>query len=324
MRNLRLGLSALALVLFVPSVAAAQSAAGSAKPSSCPPGSWFCAESPQQQVTPEGQPLEELPNPDAAPTPAKRPPPVTYQPAPGQPPAVTYERSPPPPPPAGYGPPGYGPPGYGAPGYAPPGYGPPGPLPYGYERRPPPPPLSRPREWGLNLHLQAAMIGRGDSGDAGLGGAGLGLRFKPSPYFGIESDLDFLGGHGYAGDDRNETGLSFNALLFVNPRSRAQFYLLAGFGWSWAHSVCDISTGAACPGGQSVDANYTYFGGQGGGGLEVRLTPTFAFNVDLRGFVRGRTDELAQRTPEFGPDRSGRTTNTAGGALLTGGMTLYF
>jgi hypothetical protein len=305
MANLPLGLSALALVLAVPAVAEAQAAPAPANPSSCPPGSWFCTEPPQQQVSPEGQPLEELPNPDATPGQAKRPPPpITYQPAPPLPPPAGYGPSQPPPPP--------------------PGYFPPEPLIYGYEHRPPPPPLSRPREWGLNLHLQGAMIGRGNNGDAGLGGAGFGLRFKPSRYFGIESDLDFLGGHGYAGDERNETGLSFNALLFVNPRSRAQFYLLTGFGWSWAHSVCDVSTGAACPGGLSVDADYTYFGGQGGAGLEVRMTPSFAFNVDLRGFVRGRTDKLAQVTPEFGPDASGRTTNTSGGALLTGGVTLYF
>jgi hypothetical protein len=181
-----------------------------------------------------------------------------------------------------------------------------------------------PHEWGLNLHLQGAAIGHGSSGDAGLGGAGLGLRFKPSRYFGIESDLDFLGGHGYVGDDRHETGLTFNGLLFLNPKSRAQLYLLAGFGWSWAHSVCDVGTGAACPGGQSVDANYTYFGGQIGAGLEVRLTRAVAFNVDLRGFVRSRTDQLAQVQPEFGPDGQGRTTNTSGGGLFTGGMTLYF
>jgi hypothetical protein len=230
-------------------------------------------------------------------------------------PPVTYERAPrqPPPPPVVYEPP---PPTMVVRPEAPPPY----------EYMPPrrtvyPEP---PHEWGLNLHLEGAMIGHGNAGDAGLGGAGLGLRFKPSRYFGIESDLDFLGGHGYAGDDRHETGLSFNGLLFLNPRSRAQLYLLAGFGWAWAHSVCDTSTGAACPGGQSVDAQYNYFGGQIGAGLEVRLSRSLAFNLDLRGFMRSRTDALAQVQPEFGPDAQGRVTNTSGGGLLTGGMTLYF
>jgi hypothetical protein len=180
-----------------------------------------------------------------------------------------------------------------------------------------------PREWGLNLHLQGAMIGHGSAGNAGLGGAGLGLRFKPSRYFGLESDLDFLGGTGYAGDDRHETGLSFNGILFLNPRSRAQLYLLAGFGWAWAHSVCDPNTGAACPGGQPLDANYTYFGGQAGVGLEIRLSRTVAFNLDVRGFVRSRTDELAQSTPEF-TNSQGQSTNSSGGGLVNGGMTIYF
>ena len=72
-----------------------------------------------------------------------------------------------------------------------------------------------------------------------MGGAGAGLRFKPSRYFGIETDVDFIGGHGYIGDKRHETALTFNGLFFLNPRSRAQLYLLAGFGWSWANSQND-------------------------------------------------------------------------------------
>jgi hypothetical protein len=45
--------------------------------------------------------------------------------------------------------------------------------------------------------------------------------------------------------------------------------------------------------------------------------------VDLRGFVRSRTDQAAQQQPEF-TNSQGQTTNTSGGGLLTGGMTLYF
>ena len=84
----------------------------------------------------------------------------------------------------------------------------------------------------------------------------------------------------------------------------------------------------------SVDNHYDYFGGQVGAGLELRLGRVVAFNADIRGFIRGRTDALAQRQPEFDspagcssqanfPGQC-RTTNTSGGGLLTGGMTLYF
>ncbi len=311
MTKLLVSSAALALVFAVPAVATAQTAPSSGGGSPCPPGSWFCGETSRSQRSvaqpaqagQAGQPgaaLQPLPDPDDE-APPSSPPPRPRHPSRPPPPPVVYEAPPPPlvvrpeaPPPYEYAPPR-------ASAY-------PGRL----------------HEWGLNLHLQGAMIGHGAAQNAGLGGAGLGLRYKPTPYVGIESDLDFLGGTGYAGDDRHETALSFVGLFFLNPKSRAQIYGLAGFGWSWAHSACDETTGAACPGGQSIDAQYTYFGGQFGGGLEVRLARALAFNLDLRGFVRSRTDQLAQQTPEFGPDAQGRKTNTSGGGLLSGGMTLYF
>jgi hypothetical protein len=43
----------------------------------------------------------------------------------------------------------------------------------------------------------------------------------------------------------------------------------------------------------------------------------------MRGFVRGRTDSLAQSQPEF-TNGNGQTTNTSGGILFTGGLTVYF
>jgi hypothetical protein len=300
----------LAFVLAVPAVANAQSAATGAA-GSCPPGSWFCTEPPQQQAIPAGQPvqpLQPLPDPEdtaqptpetsPAPPPAKRPrgrippPPVVYQ----APPTVMVER-------------------------------PDAPPPYEYVR-PPRMAISPPHEWGLNLHLQGAIIGKGSQGNAGLGGVGAGLRFKPVRAFGIEADLDFAGGdHDYTGQKRSETAFTLNGLLFLNPRSRAQVYLLGGFGWSGAHVTCDTCT-------TPIDDHYGYFGAQFGAGLELRLMRVLAFNLDVRGFVRGRTDELAQRQPEFdspagcstNPAAYGvcRTTNTSGGALLTGGMTLYF
>jgi len=195
------------------------------------------------------------------------------------------------------------------------------PPPYAY--RPYRRALSPPREWGLSLHLDGAALGRGaGTTSAGMGGAGLGLRFKPTRRVGIEADLDILGGTDYLGDKRTETALSFNGLLYLNPLSPAQVYLLAGFGWSGAHvTSCDPAS-SACPGG-NVDEQYSYFGGQLGIGLEVRLSRVFALNGDVRGFVRTRTDDKAQSQPEF-VDANGRSTNTSGGALFTGGMTLYF
>ena len=60
-----------------------------------------------------------------------------------------------------------------------------------------------------------------------------------------------------------------------------------------------------------------------GAGVEFRASRTVAFNIDVRGFIRGRTDGDAATQPEF-TDGQGRTTNTSGGALVTAGMTFYF
>jgi hypothetical protein len=282
-----------ALVLpAMPSAALAQASPSGAGAASCPPGSWFCAEAPQQQAAPAGQPvqpLQPLPQPEQAPgarpAPEPAPPPVVvYQ----SPPQVMLVR-------------------------------PESPPPYEYSR-PPREPVSRAHEWGLNLHLEGAAMGRGSAGNAGMGGGGAGLRFKPSRYFGIEADFDVVGGHDFQGDRRSETAFTLDGLIFLNPRSRVQLYLLGGFGWSGASVRCDESM-AACPVGP--DQHYAYFGGQFGGGVEVRVSRVFAIDLDVRGFLRGRTDDLAQTQPEF-TDQYGRTTNTSGGALFTGGMTLYF
>ena len=289
----------IALALVVHSSSAADPASGAS--ASCPPGSWFCAAPPDEQATPAGQPvrpLQPLPRPaednsraDAPPGPPPPPPPPYVRRAPRPPPPVIVVQSHEPPPM------------------------------YEYERPAHDVVLSRRREWGLTARVEGAMIGSGYQQNAGMFGGGFGVRFKPIRSFGIESDLDFLGGHDYQGMLRNETALSFNGLFFLNPKSPAVVYALAGFGWSWAHAVCDSCSGS------SPDERYDYFGGQVGLGLEARLSRSFAFDVDVRGFVRGRVDKAAQSQPEFVEiDANGnrRTTNASGGGLLTAGMTLYF
>jgi opacity protein-like surface antigen len=166
----------------------------------------------------------------------------------------------------------------------------------------------------MNLHLEGATIGHGSQGDSSMAGFGAGLRYKPSHYFGIEGDLDFYGGRDYNSNSRSETAFTLNGLLFLNPRSHVQVYLLGGLGFSGAHVSSDA---------QVASANYQYFGAQAGAGLEFRLSHTLAFNFDFRGFIRGRTGDNSGGAPEF-TDQYGRTTNTSGGGLFTGGMTLYF
>lgn len=247
----------------------------------CPPGSWFCGDTQPPANGAAGKDLQPLPPADAKPAetkPATPPPPVVvYQPAP-----VVVQ----------------------APREAPPAY-------YYVPRTPP----SR-REWGLNLHLGGIMMGKGRDDNAGMGMAGLGLRFRPVPAAALQVDLDFAGGRDYNGYRRNETALSFNGFLFVNPKNATQVYFMGGFGWSGATAVDDRNY-------DPVTYKYGYFGVQGGVGLEFRLSKSVALNIDLRGMVRGRVDGNRRDYYEF-VDSNGRRTNSSGGGLLTGGLTFYW
>ena len=73
-----------------------------------------------------------------------------------------------------------------------------------------------------------------------------------------------------------------------------------------------------------TQANYTYFGGQAGAGLEFRIARHFAMNLDARGFLRSRTDSASATQPEYVNPTTGQTTNTSDGVLITAGMTFYF
>jgi len=295
----------LAAVLLAATPAAAQTAQDA--PSNCPPGSWFCASAekpaaappPVVVVKPSRSPvtvtveekgaLEPLPPAEAAPPPPPPPPP----------PVIVYRRPPPPP----------------VVVYAPPP--PPPPPPYYYYRARPPKPLRTGPEWGINLRAEGAIQGSGSASTRAMTGVGFGLRYRPAPAFAVEAGFDFIGGNDYNNNPRNETEFTVNALVFLNPKSRVQLYLLAGLGGAWAH-VTDV---------QSYDyqqLNYTYFGGQGGAGLEFRIAKHFAMNLDARAFIRSRTDSSAAYTAEYTNPQTGQTTNTSDGMLITAGMTFYF
>ena len=294
---------ALASAAALAALLAAPAAEAQTPPANCPPGSWFCADAQEKPaapptagaaVAPPAAPgkLEPLPPaaPPPLPEPAAAPPVVVVRPA-GPPPVVVYQ----PPPPVMVRPP---------------------PPPYYY--RPTRPRSTLPRnEWGVNVHYDGAIQGSGSSSTQPMMGIGFAMRYKPVPVFGLEAGFDFLGGHDYDDNHRNETSFTVNTLFFVNPRSHVQLYFLAGLGGSWA-SV-DKNSGYGYP----YQAHYTYFGGQIGTGLEFRLSRHFALNADIRGFIRDRTDQDAQYHPEF-TNSNGQTTNTSGGALVTLGGTIYF
>lgn len=270
-------------------------ASATAMAQGCPPGSWFCADgqvggqagttappAAAGQVGASGK-LEPLPAPAAAPgtTVVVNTPPPAAAPAPAPQPAVVAPR----------------------------------PSTTVYV------PVTQPwpqREWGLNLHFQGAMIGKreGVSG-AGLAGLGGALRYRPSRSIALEGSLDLFGGTDYSGRRRSEAAFSVGGYLFLSPLSRTQPYITGGIGWAAAN----VRNNDFSLYGTNGYSEYQYFGGYVGAGIEHRMNRSLAINVDLRGFVRGRTDE--DGTYEF-VSNDGRATNTSGGVLLNLGATLYF
>ena len=255
--------AALALGIALPATAAAQ---GAPSGGACPPGSWFCAQDPQQQPPPGpgGQAAAAAARPGRRRTPPR--PRRRREPGAAPPPVVVYQ----PPPPVMV-------------------VRPEAPPPYEYAPPPPRVPSPSPRV-GPQPAPRRARPSATAAGSAPMGGGGLGFASSPPATSASRPTVDFVGGHDYQGDDRNETAFTFNALFFLNPQSRAQLYLLAGFGWSGAHVTSDTS---------ALDDALRLLRRAGGRRARVRLTRVFALDVDLRGFVRGRTDPLAQTQPEF-------------------------
>lgn len=314
------------LAAFVPIAAVTVSGLALAE-GKCPPGSWFCAD--VSVGAPPGEKREEIHKVDEAPPPAapdtkkkavdaetkkidgSKGAAVEVPPSSGSttiiintaPPPPERHRAPPPEPPS-----------------RPARIMPPPPPRYS----PPPPRRVHRSEWGFNVRLEGAMLGqkrrdvtsgeRGAHPDASMGGIGFGLRARPVSHFALQLDLDFIGGRDYNGFRRQEVPFSVNALVFVNPRSKVQFYFVGGLGWSSA----EVETQ---PG---ITEQWSYFGLQGGAGLEWRVSRAVGLGVDVIGFIRGRTDDGARNRPEFVDPATGRATNTSGGGLLRLGSTFYW
>jgi opacity protein-like surface antigen len=282
------GLVVLGAVLGFPATGLAQDAEEEGAQASCPPGAWFCEEDATSEPAEEDLP----PDPAGAPGRAER-----RRPAPA--PAVVY---------------------------APVGQPPPRVVLAQPVRLEPPPPRPRPRHrrrFGLNLRLEGVMLGddRDRAEGAGMGGLGVSFRYRPVPHFSLDVGVDALGGTDWEGHERDETALTVSGIVFFNPRNAVQFYLLGGIGGSSAHVYLESDVDAAE---HEWSERYSYFGAHLGIGLEFRITQLVSLNLDLVGFMRGRTDDAARTNPEFVDPDTGRTTNSSGGGLFRGGLTFYF
>jgi hypothetical protein len=180
---------------------------------------------------------------------------------------------------------------------------------------------------GLDLRVDGAAGFGGDSAHRayGMGGAGLGLRYRATPHFGIEAGVDVLAGKDYNAAKRVEVAGTLGGLIYVNPRSRAQLYLSGGL--LVDHARATGGDTASAP--SMVETTFTpvaqqtfnHVGGYAGLGLEMFATRHLAFHLDARGVVR---QAVGNDTPEFTDATTGRTTNTSGGLVGSGGMIFYF
>jgi hypothetical protein len=166
------------------------------------------------------------------------------------------------------------------------------------------PPPKRDRKVGLHFDV-GGTFGR----QVVMGGFSGALRFRPNEHVGIDLGSGYFAGNDYQGFYRTEIPLTANVLFFVNPQHKLQVYFLLGPGLSFGR----VDT-------FNEVRRMTHVGGQAGIGLELRLAPAFALNVDVRGVIRHRID--SDPRPEFFDGT--RSTNTSSGAVLTFGGTLYF
>ncbi len=270
----------------------------------CIPGTGLCAAAgvtvgipalPLPQVQMGGQiqigiPPFILPVPGAAPAPQAAPPATVYQP----PPQVYV----------------YGPP---APRYA---YAPQAPPAYSYA------PNYAASRLGIDVRVDGSA-GFGPSHQTfGLGGAGVGFRYRATPHFGLELGADVLGGTDYNGNRRTEVSGNLGALVFFNPRSRAQVYMSGGL--LVDHAKADATSGPIFDNITDPTPNslsYNHVGGYAGLGLEIFATRRISFHLDARGVVR---EAVGGNTPEFTDTTTGRTSNTSAGLVGSGGMVFYF
>jgi hypothetical protein len=167
-----------------------------------------------------------------------------------------------------------------------------------------PPPPKRDRKVGLHFDVGGTF-----GPQVLMGGFSGALRFRPKEHVGIDLGSGYFVGNDYQGFYRTEIPVTANALFFVNPQHKLQLYFLIGPGVSFGR----VDT-------FNEVRRMTHIGGQAGIGLELRLAPAFALNVDVRGVLRHRID--SDPRPEF--IDGARSTNTSGGAVLTFGGTLYF
>ena len=184
----------------------------------------------------------------------------------------------------------------------------------------------RERRWretvGLNLRIEgAAFIPQGVYDDGGgLGGVGASFRWRPSPYFAFDVGTDVVGGTDYHGNGRIEVAGALSGLVYFNPQHRVQVYGIGGVHLS--HASVDPESEIYLDYYRDESISYDYAGAHAGIGLEFRLARHFALFADGLGVIRKEIND--DNAPEFRDAESGETTDTSGAGLFRAGVTFWW
>lgn len=193
-----------------------------------------------------------------------------------------------------------------------------------YDENPPPPPppwLRHHEELGLDFHFSLGVLGTGAQNNAFMGGGGFAFRLRPIPAFAVDLGLELAGGTDYNGNARGEYAGVVEALGFLNPRDRLQFFVLGGFHVGGANVSVKKQGGVLVT---PYDDHYAYLGGQLGLGVEWRFTRHAALTTDFQALIRGRIDEGRHEFPEYVDPSTHLTSNVSGGGLYRLGVVFYF
>ncbi len=199
---------------------------------------------------------------------------------------------------------------------------------------PPPPPYDGPRHhefqpahhtsWGLALRAVGGLMGSPRVGveNFGIGGIGLSLRSRPLLPVAFDLGVDLVGGVDPNGWSRREVPIAASTLLYLNPRSVAQVYVLGGVNLTFA-GVQSRFIEPNFAGGTYDD--YTYLGMQLGGGVEFRLSRVLGFHFDGLASIRTRVDSDGHgRFPEYYDVRTGLASNSSTVGQLRAGLSLWW
>lgn len=193
-----------------------------------------------------------------------------------------------------------------------------------------PPPPARPvrrlvpwrEHFGLNLRAEGAGFASAGGNRVGMGGAGISMRWRPARAFALDVGLDVLGGNDYYDKTRIESAFSMSGMIFFNPKSLFQIYALGGFHISHA----EIETSNPCPTNtycfaSSDTTGRDYIGLHGGLGVELRLAKHFGIDLDGLGIIR---TGIGNDSPEFTNPKTGQTSDTSGAGVVRGGITFWW